>query len=252
MTNAAKPQSPVAAAKPPGAPRHSRSPVRPAPSASRTGGPSVVDVVRKVDEAVARGRLAPGQRLVEADLMADYGASRSVVREALRFLAGEGLVEITPNRGARVKRIDLDRMVHMFAVYSAILRASLETLVAKPISREVQAQIKSALRRIVEAGASRDGLDRAQVDAAFNYHYVICENCGNPYFSEALERLHMRHYVRHAELEHLADTGVDVGCVYTEATREILRRNHAAARAILNPFMAMLGDHLRQRAKQRG
>ena len=58
--------------------------------------------------AIADGDLLPGARLVEADLVAMLGVSRSNVRLAIDALDAEGLVERIPNRGARV-RVDLHR-----------------------------------------------------------------------------------------------------------------------------------------------
>ena len=61
---------------------------------------SLLDAMR---EAILTGRYAPGTRLVQDDLAAAFGVSRIPLREALRRLEGEGLVVISPNRGAIVR-----------------------------------------------------------------------------------------------------------------------------------------------------
>ncbi len=61
----------------------------------------VVDLLR---DAMMAGRYLPGQRLVETELTHEYGVSRGPVREALRLLAAERLVELVPHRGALVRR----------------------------------------------------------------------------------------------------------------------------------------------------
>jgi DNA-binding GntR family transcriptional regulator len=227
-------------------PRGSATPLRhsplPADSKARTAS-RLAEVLKKIDDAIAEGRLVPGQRLVEADLTAEFGASRSVIREALRLLAGEGVLELTPHRGCRVKRIDPQRVMYMREVFSVLFRGSLEILVSNTIGRPARAALKAALDEIVKAAKS--GSVREMVSATFNYHYTIASNCGNPYFAEAFERLHIRHFVRQAEFESIHDE-IDLVAVYKNATSRILKRDLAGARACLNPMMAQLEAHRRR------
>ncbi len=71
-------------------------------------------------QAVQEGRYAPGQRLIEADLRREYGVSRGPVREALRRLATEGVVDFVPNRGALAKRFTSREMASRDAELEAI------------------------------------------------------------------------------------------------------------------------------------
>ncbi|WP_216825845.1 GntR family transcriptional regulator [Ruegeria sp. EL01] len=65
------------------------------------------DIVQdRLREAIVDGRFAPGQRLVERPLCDQLGVSRTVIRETIRFLEAEGLVEILPNRGPVVSTLD--------------------------------------------------------------------------------------------------------------------------------------------------
>lgn len=63
---------------------------------------SLDELIRK---AIKVGLFVPGQRLVESDLMHQFTASQRHVRDALRFLEGEGLIIIEKNRGAKVRKI---------------------------------------------------------------------------------------------------------------------------------------------------
>ena len=63
------------------------------------------EVANRIRELVERGELAPGERISEKQLCDSFGVSRTPLREALKVLASEGLVELLPNRGARVKRL---------------------------------------------------------------------------------------------------------------------------------------------------
>ena len=63
-------------------------------------------VVTELRQAILSGRLKPGERLVEGRLADELGVSRNPVREAIRALASEGLIEVTARRGAAVARMD--------------------------------------------------------------------------------------------------------------------------------------------------
>ena len=76
--------------------------------------------------AITDGDLAPGARLVEADLVELFGVSRSNVRLAIDALAAEGMVELIPNRGARVRVVSTEEAV---AITEA--RMVLESLIAR-------------------------------------------------------------------------------------------------------------------------
>lgn len=91
---------------------------------------SAVDGVRGL---ILRGEYAPGARLGEVELADALGVSRTPVREALRQLAAEGLVELVPNKGARVvawtpeeleQVFELRAQVEGFAAHQAALRAT--------------------------------------------------------------------------------------------------------------------------------
>jgi DNA-binding GntR family transcriptional regulator len=71
---------------------------------------------RLISEQIATGRLTPGARLKESALAESLGVSRTPIREALRRLAAEGLVEVHPNRGAQLVSYTADEIDAMFAV----------------------------------------------------------------------------------------------------------------------------------------
>lgn len=74
-------------------------------------------------DAINAGRFVPGQRLVEAELTAEYGVSRGPLREALRQLSAEGLVELMPHRSAQVRRLTRTEILELFHI-----RAQLEAM----------------------------------------------------------------------------------------------------------------------------
>lgn len=99
----------------------------------------------EIRDAIVRGDLVPKQRLVEADLAADYGTSRGNVRAALLELNGEGLVERIQNRGARVRAVSVDEAVEITEV-----RGALEALCARKAAERISDLDVSELRELAQ------------------------------------------------------------------------------------------------------
>jgi DNA-binding GntR family transcriptional regulator len=74
-------------------------------NAARPGQTRVLRLHDLIREDIVEGRLEPGARLKTAELAERYGTSTNPVREALHQLQGEGIVVISPNRGARVRPV---------------------------------------------------------------------------------------------------------------------------------------------------
>jgi DNA-binding GntR family transcriptional regulator len=108
-------------------------------------------------EAILRGEYTPGERLVEAQLIERFQASRFNVRAALQELATDGLIEVQRNRGAHVRKVSLAEAVEITEV-----RMVVEGLVAARAAEHVTAgqeteldEIGVLMRRAVEAGEFR-------------------------------------------------------------------------------------------------
>jgi DNA-binding GntR family transcriptional regulator len=97
------------------------------PEAQAEGhGRKVAAVARRIGAAIRTGRFVPGQRLVEAELTQDLAISRSLLREALRSLSAQGVIELVPNRGAVVRRLSRRETMELFQI-----RMELEGLAAR-------------------------------------------------------------------------------------------------------------------------
>jgi DNA-binding GntR family transcriptional regulator len=81
--------------------------------------------------------LPPGTRLREQALSEAFGVSRTPLREAFKILAGEGLVDLLPNRGARVARVSLQQIEETFQVLAAAEGLAGELAAAKATEAEV-------------------------------------------------------------------------------------------------------------------
>jgi DNA-binding GntR family transcriptional regulator len=124
-------------------------------------------VKERILEGILSGHYPPDSRIIETQVARELGTSQAPVREALRGLEGLGFVEITPFRGARVRRPSRREIVEACAV-----RSSLETLGARlAVPRMSDADIADlvGLFEAMLAAADRDdGHGVAEADARFH------------------------------------------------------------------------------------
>jgi DNA-binding GntR family transcriptional regulator len=122
-------------------------------------------------EEILAGRYAPDARIVETQVARELGTSQAPVREALRGLAALGVVEITPFRGARVRRPTRRDLLEAYAV-----RSALETLAARlavPQMTDADLSELSGLMDQMQTAARRgDGHAVAEADARFHGRIV--------------------------------------------------------------------------------
>ena len=78
------------------------------------------DIVSQLRDFIVEGRLAPGSRIPERELCEKFGISRTPLREALKVVAAEGLIELLPNRGARVRQFSETDIRNLFEVLSGL------------------------------------------------------------------------------------------------------------------------------------
>lgn len=141
-------------------------------------------------ERIGNGRLRPGDRIFEQDVAAEYGVSRVPVREAIRMLQSEGLVEVLPRRrGVFVRTLDRRELVDLFDV-----REALEVLAARLAAghgdpeevRELGVLAAEAER--AWRGGDVEAMSRNNAD----FHDKLVSLSGNGLLGSMLEPLHGR------------------------------------------------------------
>lgn len=144
------------------------------------------DVFSRIYEAVLDHRLPPGTKLREVALASLFGVTRGTIRKAFAQLASRKVIELTPNRGARVAHPSVAESRDLFAARRTIEGAIVELLA----SRITKAQIKD-LRMLVkrENAAYRDGNMREALKLSVDFHRVIANMAGNGVFAELLDQL---------------------------------------------------------------
>lgn len=140
----------------------------------------------RIQEMILNNDLVPGADLDEARLIELLGLSRTPIREALIQLTAEGLVEVLPNRGARVSNIDLTVVREFFEALDASQR--MVTRWAAIRRRKTDVEAIEAKRREFEAAAARDDLEQmTKINADF--HIAIANAAGNSFIAKTYMQL---------------------------------------------------------------
>lgn len=143
----------------------------------------------RMRSAIASGLFKPGQRLVERELCALMGVGRTSVREALRQLEAEGLVQTIPHRGPMVSTISPDEARQLYEI-----RAMLEGYAGRAFATHGTPEAVRRLDTAVKALASAvRGKDQGRLIAAKTQFYkVLTEGAGNVFVARFLTSLHNR------------------------------------------------------------
>lgn len=154
------------------------------------------DVRAELRDAILRGVYAPRQRLIEAELAEEFGASRFVLRNALISLAAEGLVELQPNRGARVREISVAEAIEITEI-----RRAVEAIVAGRAAENISDEEIVVLRRIetdMRAAVEQNELVRYS-ELNVSLHRTLRDIAGHGAATRILEQLNgqmVRHQFR--------------------------------------------------------
>ena len=128
--------------------------------------------LQEIREAIRKGKLKPGDRLVETQLAEEMHISRFPIREALRFLEKEGLVETKPFKGTYVAQLTERDMEELYSLRTAIEALAIRILI-KNIDAEKIKKLESVFKSMQQASKNED-LDKL-ISEDFRFHQTICE-----------------------------------------------------------------------------
>ena len=148
-------------------------------------------VFNTLREAILKGELKPGERLMELQLAAKLGVSRTPIREAIRMLEQEGLAVTIPRKGAEVAKMTEKDMEDVLQI-----REALDELAAKiaceQISEEQLEELVATMHEFEESTKTDNVKKIAEADVKF--HDIIYQSTGNPKRVNMLNNLREQMY----------------------------------------------------------
>ena len=157
-------------------------------------------VFNTLRQAILRGELKPGERLMEIQLANKLGVSRTPIREAIRMLEQEGLAVTIPRKGAEVAKMTEKDMEDVLQI-----REALDELAAKiaceQISEEQLEELVATMHEFEESTKTDNVKKIAEADVKF--HDIIYQSTGNPKLVNMLNNLREQMY--RYRLEYIKD-----------------------------------------------
>lgn len=155
----------------------------------RAAAPLRKQVVDELRQAIILGRLEPGARLVERNLIQMLGVSRTVLREALRQLEAEQLISVLPNKGPVVRELTLAEAKDLYSIRSVLEGLAARLFVENASDAQVE-QLAKALDRTI--AAYRRGNPQQILEEKNHFYGALFDGAGSATLSSMLDSLHAR------------------------------------------------------------
>ncbi|MDX3807058.1 GntR family transcriptional regulator [Bosea thiooxidans] len=192
------------------------------------------EVLERVRDMIIEGRLEPGQRINEGQVGALLGVSRTPMREAIKTLASEGLVEIQPAKGAVVRKFSARDLYQVLEVLKALEQLGGQ-IACEQASDETIEAIHALHRRMLEYYAARERLEYFKLNQAI--HSALVAASGN----QVLVEMHGTLQSRIKRLRFIGNEGPEkwAGAVaeHEEMMAALLKRDAQALSAAIGRHM---------------
>jgi DNA-binding GntR family transcriptional regulator len=168
------------------------------------------EVLRELREAIVDGRIAQGEQLREVLLASTFGTGRGVLREAVRQLVQEGLVEYVPHRGSFVRLMSLDDRLDVYAAREALEPGAVRLALELPEPPDLT-RLRGALRRLRVAAGERNRVTEDLIAADVDFHRELVALAGSPRLTRAHEtlmaetRMLLRHHPTYPASDYVGD-----------------------------------------------
>ena len=148
-------------------------------------------VFNTLREAILKGELKPGERLMELQLASKLGVSRTPIREAIRMLEQEGLAVTMPRKGAEVAKISEKSLRDVLEVRRSLEELAIELACQRMTESDIK-ELEEAQEAFRAAIHSADAMTIAETDE--HYHDIIYNGTGNNRLVQILNNLREQMY----------------------------------------------------------
>ena len=191
-------------------------------------------VLNEIRDMIIEGRLTPGQRINEGQLGVRLGVSRTPLREAIKTLASEGLVEIVPAKGAFTRRFSLEDIWNILEAIKVLEQAAAQLACARASDADLTA-IVALHEEMMARYAVRDRLNYFKLNQ--NIHSALVRAAGNPVMVQTHELLQAR-------IKRIRFIGNDTPDRWAAAVSEHEEMIVALAARDANALAEVVGRHL--------
>lgn len=152
------------------------------------------EIANQLRDMIVEGDLKPGQKVPEPELCGRFGVSRTPLREALKVLAAEGIVQLLPNRGAVVAKITQEEIEQIFPIMG-VLEALAGELACERITEDDLEKLRRLHKTMIAHYRRAEWLPYSKLNRAI--HEAIFAVAGNPSLSAIYQQLIIRiHAIR--------------------------------------------------------
>lgn len=187
-------------------------------------------VFNTLREAILTGDIEPGERLMEIKLADKLGVSRTPIREAIRMLQLEGLVNMTPRKGTVVAEISKEDLKNVLEVRKVLEELAVEKACENITEKEI-CELKDNLKEFKSAIKKKNPSDIAKIDVIF--HDIIYKATGNDRLIQILFNIREQMYRYRLEYIKDQDTRQTVVKDHENLIEAILNKNVDDAKRII-------------------
>lgn len=159
------------------------------PNIKKRAAPLRNDVADTLRQAIIDGQLEPGKRLVERELILMLGVSRTVIREALRQLEAEKIIETIPNKGPAVRRLTRSEAEDLYQIRSVLEGLAAKMFVERASDAEVRS-ITEAYERVIQA--YEKGYPDGIVNVKNEFYQILYDGADSKTLSETIDGIYGR------------------------------------------------------------
>lgn len=156
-------------------------------------------IVRHILKGLYEGRYVAGQRLVEPDMVSRYQVSRSTVREAIKRLAAQGVVETHHNRGARIRQVTKEEARNILLITEVIVGLAARIAAQNIADPENRKQFEEVLAELLASNTLADRFEFIRMRNRF--HRTMARISRNPELEQIMVNLQV-HLVRNRLVMH--------------------------------------------------